>query len=80
MSMVILSCKENTRPKDYLNLETRHSGKWIAKAFDGELHEEWILNNDGWMHQTGFYIENTDTSYSARTKSRKSEKTLFYSA
>jgi len=67
----MFSCNENIDVKDPLDLETRLSGKWIAKAFDGELHEEWKLNEDGWMQQEGFYIERTDTSYAAKTQIQK---------
>lgn len=41
------------------------------KAFDGELHETWKLDSDGWMLQEGYYIESSDTSYSARTRIEK---------
>jgi len=65
------SCSERSKVDDHLNLESKLSGKWIAKAFDGELHEEWILNSHGWMQQEGFYIENNDTSYAAKTQIQK---------
>ena len=67
---LLLSCNDNTI-KDQLGLETKLSGKWIAKAFDGELHEEWKLNENGWMQQEGYYIENKDTSYAAKTQIQK---------
>lgn len=67
----VLSCNESDKVKDNLNLETKLSGKWIAKAFDGELHEEWKLNKNGWMEQEGYYIENNDTSYAAQTQIQK---------
>lgn len=69
--LLILACNENIEVKDRLDLENKLSGKWIAKAFDGELHEEWMLNKDGWMEQEGFYIENQDTSYAAKTQIQK---------
>ena len=65
---LVFSCKEETEVIDKLNLEHKLSGKWIAKAFDGELHETWKLDSDGWMLQEGYYIEKIDTSYSARTR------------
>lgn len=71
ISALIFSCNENDKANDYLNLETKLSGKWIAKAFDGELHEEWKLNNNGWMEQEGYYIENKDTVYAAKTQIQK---------
>jgi len=66
--LLIISCKDNEQVKDHLNLESKLSGKWIAKAFDGELHEEWTLNDKGWMQQKGYYIEISDTSYVANTQ------------
>jgi len=71
-----LSCENETNVNDKLNLESKLSGKWIAKAFDGELHETWKLDDDGWMLQKGYYIENVDTSYSAQTKIEKVNKEL----
>ena len=65
IGLALFSCKEKSVIKDHLNLKIKLSGKWIAKAFDGELHEEWKLGNDGWMHQEGYYIEKSDTSYAA---------------
>ena len=55
-------------PFDQLNLSDKLSGKWKADAFDGILSETWTLGKDGWMSQEGFYIEDQDTSYSAKTK------------
>ncbi len=75
-ALLFISCKQETKVVDKLNLETKLSGKWIAKAFDGELHETWKLNSDGWMLQEGFYIEEKDTSYSAQTKIEKVNKQL----
>lgn len=69
--MLLFSCVERSLVKDHLNLENKLSGKWTAKAFDGELHEEWRLNASGWMQQEGFYIENTDTSYAAISQIQK---------
>jgi hypothetical protein len=73
---IFFSCNENHKVKDQLNLETKLSGKWIAKAFDGELHEEWKLNSNGWMQQAGYYIENIDTSYTAITQIQKVENDI----
>ena len=67
----ILSCVENLPQEDHLNLKDKLGGRWIAKAFSGELHEEWTLENTGWMIQEGYYIENDDTSYSAKTRIEK---------
>ncbi|WP_347921738.1 hypothetical protein [Pontimicrobium sp. SW4] len=66
--LLFVSCKKENDNIDKLNLESRLSGKWIAKAFDGELHEAWKLDSNGWMFQEGYYIEKVDTSYSARTR------------
>ena len=68
---LFFSCQNSFDQKDHLNLERKLSGKWIAKAFNGELHEEWILDKNGWMQQTGHYIEETDTSYNANTRIEK---------
>ncbi|MBT8274204.1 MAG: hypothetical protein KJO77_10380 [Bacteroidia bacterium] len=65
------SCNSQNNIKDHLKLESKLAGKWIAKAFDGELHEEWKLNDKGWMQQQGYYIENSDTSYAAVTQIQK---------
>ena len=69
--LIMFSCNQSQEVTDRLNLESKLSGKWTAKAFDGELHEEWILNDNGWMLQQGFYIEKTDTSYAAYTQIQK---------
>ena len=66
--MIFFSCKENKIVTDHLNLKSKLSGKWKAKAFDGELHEEWKLNKDGWLQQEAYYIEKNDTSYAAKTQ------------
>lgn len=66
--LLLFSCKHNSKKLDKLNLESKLSGRWIAKAFDGELHETWQLDVDGWMLQEGYYIEALDTSYSAKTR------------
>ena len=71
VGIFIISCNNNYRVDDHLNLNNKLAGKWKAKAFDGELHEEWKLSNDGWMQQQGYYIEKSDTSYSARTRIEK---------
>ena len=72
LSFVIpLSCNESQKTMDHLNLESKLSGRWTAKAFDGELYEEWKLNDDGWMQQQGYYIEKNDTTYAAKTQIQK---------
>ena len=40
---MLLSCKKEHEFEDKLNLKPKLSGNWIAKAFDGELHEQWRL-------------------------------------
>ena len=69
--LIFLSCKESPKVTDHLNLESKLTGKWIAEAFDGELHEVWALNDYGWMEQQGYYIANNDTSYAAKTQIQK---------
>lgn len=69
--LIVLSCKETGKASDQLKLESKLKGKWIAKAFDGELHEVWSLNSNGWMQQRGYYIENNDTTYAATTQIQK---------
>lgn len=71
IALLLYSCRVNNTSKDQLKLEDKLSGKWKATAFDGELHEEWMLNEDGWMMQEGHYIEQNDTSYSAFTLIQK---------
>ncbi|WP_167769679.1 hypothetical protein [Gaetbulibacter sp. S0825] len=71
LMLLFFSCNEEFKVEDKLSLEHKLSGKWIAKAFDGELHETWKLDSDGWMLQEGYYIESSDTSYSARTRIEK---------
>lgn len=65
---LFFSCSENGKIADRLRLEKKLSGKWVATAFDGELHEVWHLNDSGWMQQEGYYIENGDTLYAAQTQ------------
>ncbi len=72
--LLFISCTSIDRKTDSLNLESKLTGKWIATAFNGELHEEWKLGENGWMEQQGFYIEKADTSYSAKTRIGKVEK------
>ena len=67
---LLLSCSDS-QSQDPLNLHSKLSGKWRAKAFDGELQETWVLTTNGSMEQTGHYIEKTDTSYSAITRIEK---------
>jgi hypothetical protein len=76
INLLLISCQENSSEKDHLNLENKLSGKWKAKAFDGELHEEWILDKNGWMQQVGYYIENKDTTYSAKTRIEKIDNNI----
>ncbi len=66
-----LSCQHQLPIKDQLNLQTKLEGKWKAPAFDGELRESWSLDDNGWMHQQGYYIEQNDTMYAAMTKIEK---------
>ena len=74
--LLFISCTSIDRKTDSLNLESKLIGKWIATAFDGELHEEWKLGENGWMEQQGFYIEKADTSYSAKTRIEKVENDI----
>jgi len=74
--LMLLSCNEINHDKDHLELKSILSGKWKAKAFDGELHEEWTLNDNGWMQQEGYYIEKNDTSYAANTQIQKVGKDI----
>ncbi len=69
--LILVSCNREIKSNDPLNLESKLSGKWVAKAFDGELHETWQIGDDGWMLQQGYYIEKADTSYSAQTRIEK---------
>lgn len=71
-SISILACS-NPTTIDELNLKDKLSGEWMAAAFDGELRESWELDKHGWMTQIGHYIENGDTTYSAKTKMMKFE-------
>lgn len=66
--LAFFSCKMDKRQTDPLNLAPKLAGKWTARAFDGELHEEWQLGSDGWMEQQGYYIEAGDTTYAAKTR------------
>lgn len=77
----LLACGEQeTAIQDKLNLKEKLNGAWTAKAFDGELHESWHLNDDGWMEQRGFYIEAADTSYSAKSQIMKvGEEVILFS-
>ena len=67
----LVSCNQETKNIDNLNLKSKLAGKWKAKAFDGELHEKWNLSDNGWMEQEGHYIEKNDTSYSAKSRIEK---------
>lgn len=68
MVIAFCSCKSECPVEDHLKLKSKLAGKWKAKAFDGELHEEWKLGNKGWMEQEGYYIEKGDTSYAAKSQ------------
>jgi len=61
-----VGCDNHNPVRDHLRLNDKLEGKWVAAAFDGELHETWYLNDQGWMEQTVFYIEDQDTSYQAK--------------
>lgn len=65
------SCHNQNKIEDHLKLESKLAGQWKAKAFNGELHEKWELNDQGWMQQQGYYIEESDTSYAAVTQIQK---------
>ena len=67
-TVFVCSCSQSVKVNDFLGLQKNLSGTWHAVAFDGALHETWMLNQDGWMEQQGFYIEGADTSYSAITR------------
>jgi len=71
LSFLFLSCNHTVKPEDQLDLSEKLSGNWKAAAFDGELHETWKLEKNGFMQQQGYYIEKTDTSYSAKTRIEK---------
>jgi len=73
--LLFLSC-QNSDPKNNLEFSKKLEGSWKASAFSGELHEKWQVTNDGWVLQEGHYIENNDTSYSAKTKIEKVGNTL----
>lgn len=68
LSFLFLCCTNEIVIQDSLKLNSKLSGHWQTAAFDGELHESWDLQADGWMQQQGYYIEKGDTSYSAKTK------------
>ena len=68
---LLFSCKQESMATDHLNLKEKLAGSWTAKAFDGALHENWHLEKTGWMQQQGYYIEKSDTSYSAKTRIEK---------
>lgn len=74
--LVVFSCKETSTIDDHLDLRSKLEGKWIAKAFDGELHEQWVLNEFGWMQQQAYYIEASDTSYAAQTQIQKVDEDI----
>ena len=80
IALLLLSCNEENKKKDYLNLNNKLSGSWSAKAFDGKLHEKWTLNDNGWMEQESYYIEQNDTSYSAKSRIEKFNKEVILSS
>ena len=69
--LAMFGCQNQVSYNDELNLENKLSGFWVATAFDGELHENWELGENGWMNQVAHYIEKKDTSYSASTQIQK---------
>ena len=71
-----ITCSNNSRVTDRVSLLPKLGGKWTATAFDGRLDEEWSLHEDGWLQQRGYYIEQSDTSYSAITKIEQVGKEL----
>ena len=79
ISLFIICCAEQKNSIDILGLQGKLAGEWTAEAFDGELHESWKINEEGWMVQSGVYIEDVDTLYQATTKIEEvgSEVVLF---
>ena len=73
LGLFISSTCQNGQNQDHLNLKNKLAGKWKTEAFEGELHEEWRLMEDGNMQQKGFYIVKRDTLYSATTRIQKVE-------
>jgi len=71
MSFISCTGTNSSKVEDHLNLNSKLSGNWKATAFDGELHETWKLEKNGFMQQQAFYIEKTDTSYRAKTRIEK---------
>ena len=69
--LTIYACSQSDTVYDKLGLQDKLSISWEADAFDGALHESWVLGSDGCMQQHGYYIENGDTSYSAITRIEK---------
>ena len=76
LDLFLLSCDNQQKNSDHLDLSPKLSGSWKASAFSGELHETWTMGTDGWMQQQGYYIEQNDTSYSAKTKIEKVGNTV----
>lgn len=76
---ILASCTQSDHHRDRLGFSDHLVGHWTAPAFDGELHESWKIHDDGWLIQSGYYIENGDTTYRAKTKIEKveSEYVLF---
>ena len=46
-------------------------GKWSSAAWDGKLNEEWLVGDDGHLHQRSEYIENDKVGYTARSRIEK---------
>lgn len=56
--------------KSFLNLpdfSTSLTGKWTSPAWEGELEENWQLDQNGQMVSTALYLENGDTLYASQT-------------
>ena len=56
--------------KSFLNLpdfSTSLTGKWTSPAWEGELEENWQVDENGHMVSTALYLENGDTLYASRT-------------
>ncbi len=49
------------------NFSTALTGKWTSPAWEGELEENWQLDQNGQMVSTALYLENGDTLYASQT-------------
>ncbi|KAA3611059.1 MAG: hypothetical protein D8M58_13850 [Calditrichaeota bacterium] len=76
LSLVLFSSCQSINSESKLSFSNNLVGHWKAAAFSGELHEKWKVTKDGWILQEGHYIENNDTTYSAKTKIEKIGKDL----